>query len=113
MILSIIRRLPHSENHLTITYTEWRSRAVYILHQFQAKIARESVPAFCFVMLHLGLGDTNRAIMWLEKAYQEHYYALSIMTAMPDFDPLRSDPRFQQILKSNAIDPVETTKHFI
>ena len=45
------------------------------------------------------LGDKERAFACLEKAYQEHDPWLPMDMAAPRFDPLRSDPRFQDLLR--------------
>jgi hypothetical protein len=45
------------------------------------------------------LGDTERAFACLEKAYQEHDPWLPMDLAAPSLDPLRSDPRFQDLLR--------------
>ena len=45
------------------------------------------------------LGDKERAFARLEEAYQEHDPWLPMDLAAPRFDPLRSDPRFQDLLR--------------
>ena len=45
------------------------------------------------------LGDKERAIALLERAYQEHDPWLPMDMAAPRFDPLRSEPRFQDLLR--------------
>jgi TolB-like protein/DNA-binding winged helix-turn-helix (wHTH) protein/Tfp pilus assembly protein PilF len=45
------------------------------------------------------LGDNERAIALLERAYREHDPWLPMDIAAPRFDPLRSDPRFQDLLR--------------
>jgi hypothetical protein len=47
----------------------------------------------------LARGDKTRAFECLEKAYSERDWALTIIKVDPDFDPVRSDPRFSDILK--------------
>ncbi|MGH9794064.1 MAG: winged helix-turn-helix domain-containing protein [Candidatus Acidiferrales bacterium] len=49
--------------------------------------------------LYAELGDKERAFTWLEKAYQEQDPWLPMDLAAPRFDPLRSDPRFQDLLR--------------
>jgi serine/threonine-protein kinase len=43
-------------------------------------------------------GDYNLTIDWLEKAYEEHEPAMPYI-GNPDYDPLRSYPRFQELLR--------------
>ena len=47
-------------------------------------------------LVYVGLGDNDRAMVWLNKAYQARFNP-SILVR-PVFDPLRSDPRFQDLL---------------
>jgi TolB-like protein/Tfp pilus assembly protein PilF len=48
--------------------------------------------------LYLYAGDYDLAIDWLEKAYEDHHPGLSQL-GRPQFDPLRSNPRFQELLR--------------
>ncbi len=50
-------------------------------------------------VIHTGLGDKEQAFVWLERAYQEHDPKLICIKVDPVWDPLRSDPRFQDLLK--------------
>jgi TolB-like protein/DNA-binding winged helix-turn-helix (wHTH) protein/cytochrome c-type biogenesis protein CcmH/NrfG len=45
------------------------------------------------------LGDRRKALSWTERAVQEHDPWLPMDLAEPIFDPLRSDPRFQNLLR--------------
>jgi serine/threonine protein kinase len=45
------------------------------------------------------LGDKDRAFDDLEKAYEHHMSLLAYIHLYPMFDPLRSDPRFQDLLR--------------
>ena len=45
------------------------------------------------------LGDKERALQWLEKAYEERRSYLAYLNVDPEFDPLRSDPRFQDLVR--------------
>jgi eukaryotic-like serine/threonine-protein kinase len=48
---------------------------------------------------YANLGDKNDAFAWLEKAYQEHSSNLMALKVLPDFDSLRSDPRYAALVK--------------
>jgi TolB-like protein/DNA-binding winged helix-turn-helix (wHTH) protein/Flp pilus assembly protein TadD len=47
-------------------------------------------------LIYVGLGDKDQAMVWLEKAYEERFNPSVLLR--PCFDPLRSDPRFQDLL---------------
>jgi hypothetical protein len=48
-------------------------------------------------LIYAGLSEKDEAFAWLEKAYKERFNP-SIL-ARPAFDVLRSDPRFQDLLR--------------
>jgi serine/threonine-protein kinase len=63
-------------------------------------IAKERyVSAYSFAMIHLGLGETEKAIEWLEKAFTERSGFLPFVQVEPMLDPLRGEPRFQDLLR--------------
>jgi tetratricopeptide (TPR) repeat protein len=48
--------------------------------------------------LYLSAGDYDLAIDWFEKTYEKHDPSLRYL-GLPQYDPLRSDPRFQDLLR--------------
>jgi hypothetical protein len=50
-------------------------------------------------IVYVGLGDRERAVAWLDKAYQDRSAFLIWLKVEPLFDPLRSDPGFQDLLR--------------
>ena len=51
------------------------------------------------LLLHIGLGETDRAFAVLEKAAAQHKLLWSFVAADPRNDPLRSDPRFADLFR--------------
>jgi DNA-binding winged helix-turn-helix (wHTH) protein/TolB-like protein len=49
------------------------------------------------------LGETDQAIALLEQAYTEHTYRLMYLKVHPNLDPLRADPRFQNLLRRTGL----------
>jgi tetratricopeptide (TPR) repeat protein len=49
--------------------------------------------------LYTMLGDKEAAFEWLERAYRERSGSLTFVKVSPIFDPVRSDPRFQSLLR--------------
>jgi len=45
------------------------------------------------------VGEKDKAFEWLEKAYVERADGLSLLKVDPWFDPLRSDPRFTDLMR--------------
>ena len=50
-------------------------------------------------MVHIGLGDTDRAFEWLDKAFEARDWQMALLKVEPIFDDLRSDPRFAALLE--------------
>jgi hypothetical protein len=62
--------------------------------------AREGyIPTTCFAIVHLGLGERDQTLDWLEKGCEEQEMRLAILKVHPVYDELRGHPRFQAILK--------------
>jgi hypothetical protein len=48
-------------------------------------------------VIYTALGDKDQAMKWLEKGYEERLNPSVLLR--PGFDPLRSKPRFQDLLR--------------
>ncbi len=81
-----------------------RDEAIKILNELKARSKREFVPPAGFVGIYAALGDKDQAFAWLEKAYQERSDIIPALK-LPVFDPLRSDPRFQDLLRRVRLPP--------
>lgn len=75
------------------------ARARRELEKLQRLKWRQPVDPATLVWAHLGMGDKEEALADLEKAYSEHFGILTTLKVDPAFDPLRSDPRFQDLLR--------------
>lgn len=69
------------------------------LAQLRQLSEQRYVPALYLAAIYAGLGEMDRAFGWLEKAYGERSNYLVYLNLEPPFDPLRSDPRFQALLR--------------
>ena len=58
-----------------------------------------------FAYLFAGLGEKDQAFSYLEKAYEDRDSILTGLQVDPLFDPLRSDPRFQDLLRRMNFPP--------
>ena len=59
---------------------------------------KKYVASYFLAGIHIGLGDNDRAIESLEKAYEEHSHWLIYLHMDPSMDGLREDTRFQDLL---------------
>ncbi len=55
-------------------------------------------------MVHLGLEERDECFAWLEKAYADRDVRLWFLRVDRKWDAIRSDPRFQSILKRIGLD---------
>jgi TolB-like protein/DNA-binding winged helix-turn-helix (wHTH) protein/Flp pilus assembly protein TadD len=76
--------------------SEKRKEAVKLL----SDLKRRSNPGYSnaaeIAMIYASLGDTDQAMNWLEKGYEERFNPGVLLR--PGFDPLRSDSRFQNLV---------------
>ena len=56
-------------------------------------------------VIHVGLGETEQAFVWLEKAYAERAGWLVYLQVEPRLDRLRTDPRFGNLVKRVGLAP--------
>jgi tetratricopeptide (TPR) repeat protein len=61
------------------------------------------VSPFYVSIVYAGLHENDKAMDWLEKAYEDRSNAIIFLKVDPDFDGLRSDPRFQALLHRLAL----------
>jgi hypothetical protein len=49
---------------------------------------------------YAALGDKETAFRWLWRAREERLHTISLLKVEPGFEPLRSDPRLAELLRS-------------
>ena len=54
--------------------------------------------------IYFQLGENEEGWKWLEKAYDERAYMLIFIKIDPFYDNIRSDPRFQALLKKVGLE---------
>ena len=81
------------------------SAALRLIEEVDAASQHGFVPALLFALVYAGLDDQDQAFSWLEKAYEERFYRLAYLKVEALWDPLRSDPRFADLLRRVGIPP--------
>ncbi|MCH7987103.1 MAG: protein kinase [Acidobacteria bacterium] len=76
-----------------------RREALRVLDELMEESNQSYVSPARIAIVYVWLGDKDQAFAWLEKAYQERSSLVGHVNADPIFDPLRSDPRFQSLLR--------------
>ncbi len=74
-----------------------RARALAILQQLQSSKAHVSAAELAILLT--ALGERERAFASLEQAYRAHDIQLQYLGVEPGLDPLRSDPRFADLVR--------------
>ncbi len=70
-----------------------------ILDRINAVAKEAYVSPYSMARIHVGLGEIDEAIEWLEKTYKERHGILTYLKVEAAFDRLRSDPRFLDLLR--------------
>ena len=76
-----------------------KREAEEILEQLKDRSRQSYVPAYGFAEIYIGLGDKEQALASLEKAYADRSMLMTFIKVDPEFDSLRSDPRFKDLLR--------------
>ncbi|HEV2763614.1 MAG TPA: tetratricopeptide repeat protein, partial [Pyrinomonadaceae bacterium] len=76
-----------------------RAEALKILEEMERRVERREVSSFHIATLSTGLGDKDKAFAYLERALRERSNWMVLMKTGPRLAPLRSDPRFEDILR--------------
>ena len=74
-----------------------RSDAVAILNELKDRSKHEFLNPSEIALIYVGLGQKDQAMVWLEKAYEGRFDP--VILTWPAFDPLRSDPRFHDLVR--------------
>jgi len=76
-----------------------RAEARKQLQKLDELATRRYVSSFPRALIYVGLGENDRALEWLERAFQERSRGLAKLKADPRLDPLRGDKRFRDLLR--------------
>jgi hypothetical protein len=60
---------------------------------------RQYVSSYEMARIYAGLGEHDQVFTWLDRAYEERASWMAYLQVDPTLDPLRSDPRFQVLLR--------------
>ena len=76
-----------------------RQEACECLERLNAIAQRRHLASSCYAILHLGLGDREKSLDWLERGCDQHESQIAGVYVHPVYDPLRAEPRFQKLLQ--------------
>src|SRR5213082_3238476 len=76
-----------------------RPKAEQILRELEEMAKRQYVNSTAFADIHLGLGEKEKALDWLDVAYENQESACWLLKVDPIYDSLRNEPRFQVLVQ--------------
>ena len=76
-----------------------------LLQRLEAIAAKAYVPPTSFVWIHIGLGEFDKALVWIERAIEDRDSFIIPIKTYPCLDPLRSDPRFLALVRKMNLEP--------
>lgn len=83
----------------TYSRAHQHAEAMRILSDLFEMSKTSYVPAFDAAVVYAGMGDNKECLLWLERAFTERSGWLVYVKYDPRFEPLRSDLRFQDIVR--------------
>jgi adenylate cyclase len=84
---------------LAYAFSGNKLEALKILEEMKEESAQMYVSPLSIAQLCTALGMKEEAFEWLEKAYEIHDGNMCLLRVWPAYDPIRSDPRFQDLLR--------------
>ncbi|MBV9678063.1 MAG: winged helix-turn-helix domain-containing protein [Acidobacteriaceae bacterium] len=76
-----------------------RTEALRLINELKQNRQKGYIPAGALINPYLALHDYNEAFSWFERAYAEQSGILQFLKVHPFFDPLRGDPRFEDLVR--------------
>jgi TolB-like protein/DNA-binding winged helix-turn-helix (wHTH) protein/Tfp pilus assembly protein PilF len=76
-----------------------QAEAEQIVHGLIEAGKNRFIPPYNVALVYAGLGNRESALQWLDKGYEARDVRLVFLTVDPKWNDLRSDPRFQELLK--------------
>ena len=83
-----------------------KAEAQKVLDQLITQSRQKYVAPKNVALIYAALGEKDKAFEWLEKSFQDHSVCSALgVKSFPGFDPLRSDPRFADLLRRMNLQP--------
>jgi TolB-like protein/Flp pilus assembly protein TadD len=76
-----------------------RAEAREMLDELKDRSKQNHLSWFYIAAIYVGLDDKRQAFVCLERAYEEHEQGLVVIRREPMFDPLRTEPRYQDLMR--------------
>jgi len=76
-----------------------------LIDELKERSRQHYISGSLFAEAYIGLGEKDEAMSWLERAYEEHDQWMVYIKTYPGWDALRSEPRFQALVRRMNFPP--------
>ena len=77
----------------------WKAYVQFNLDRLVENSPQRQYPAFLIATFYARLGRDDDALKWLETGYEERDFRMTLLSVAFEFDRLRSDPRFRDLVR--------------
>ncbi len=70
-----------------------------VLQDLEGRLGQTYVPAYAIALVYAGLGENDRSIGWLERAFDDRSTSIAFLKLDPELSGLHSNPRFEQLAR--------------
>jgi TolB-like protein/Flp pilus assembly protein TadD len=98
---------PHALGHIGNAYARMgrKADAREMISELQKHVQNTGVGRYEIALVYAGLGEKDEAFAWLEKSFAARDKGLTYLKIDPCLDPLRSDSRFQGLVRRVGLPP--------
>jgi TolB-like protein/Flp pilus assembly protein TadD len=98
---------PHALGHMGNAYARMgrEAQAREMISELQKHVQNTGVGRYEIALVYTGLGEKDEAFAWLEKSFVARDKGLTYLKIDPCLDPLRSDSRFQDLVRRVGLPP--------
>jgi serine/threonine protein kinase len=98
MLGTVLKEIPAKANEI-YRKSGWKAYVEFNLEQLVENAAERRFPPFVIATFYAKLGRNDEAIRWLEKGYEERDFRMTLLSVAFEFDGLRGDPRFRELVR--------------
>jgi tetratricopeptide (TPR) repeat protein len=92
---------PHALGHMGNAYARMgrAAEAREMISKLEEHVQKDGLGRYEIALVYAGLGEKDAAFAWLEKSFAARDKGLTYLKIDPCLDPLRSDQRFQDLIR--------------
>jgi serine/threonine-protein kinase len=77
----------------------WKAYMQMSIDMLMPESRRTLFPPFAIATFYARLGNNDETMKWLEKGYEEREFRMTLLSVSQEFDGMRSDPRFRELVR--------------